>query len=191
MVLRAQSTLQLGEATFHFNQTSHTEVAGLVECVAAMQTSNTFETNRSLWAGAGFLLLFLLSSVLPFTEVPGKQALIWLNLVLGVLTLVFFVIGLRRAVGQPRRYRGKVAGWIFTVLSSFLLALAIFGFYAARSLPSAKAAPKVGEKAPEFELKDTSGQSLSLANLLAGAIDPSGTSMKPKAVLLVFYRGYW
>jgi len=157
----------------------------------SMQTSSTFETNRSLWAGAGLLVLFLLSSVLPFTEVPGKEALIWLNLVLGVLTLVFFVIGLRRAVGQPQRYRGKVAGWIFTVLSSFLLLVTIFGFYAARNVPSANAAPKVGEKAPDFALKDTKGQTLTLAQVLAGPVDPAGTAIKPKAVLLVFYRGYW
>lgn len=156
-----------------------------------MQNSNSFETNRSLWAGAVLLVLFLLSSVLPFTEVPGKGAFIWLNLVLGVLTLVLFVLGLRRAVGQPQRYRGKVAGWIFTVLSSLLLALAIFGFFVARSLPSASAAPKVGEKAPDFALKDTGGQTVSLAQLLAAPSGPAGNATRPKAVLLVFYRGYW
>lgn len=156
-----------------------------------MQTSSTFETNRLLWAGAGFLVLFLLSSVLPFTEVPGKEALIWLNLLLGVLTVALFVLGSRRATGQPQRYRGKVAGWIFTVLSSFLLLVTIFGFYAARNVPSANAAPKVGQKAPDFALKDTGGQTLSLAQLLAGQTDPTGAGAKPKAVLLVFYRGYW
>src|SRR6185312_15518053 len=156
-----------------------------------MQTSNIYEPNRSLWAGIVVLVLFLLSSVLPFREVPGKEALIWLNLVLGVLTLGLFVVGLRRAIRQPQRYRGKITGWIFTVLSSFLLLLTVFGFYASRHIPSANAAPKVGQKAPDFELKDTSGQTVSLSQLLAGTIDPPGAVVKPKGVLLIFYRGYW
>lgn len=156
-----------------------------------MQTSNTLQANRSLWAGVGLLLLFLLSSFLLFTAVPGKEALTWLNLVLGVLTVAFFVLGLRRAIGQPQRYRGKIAGWTLTVLSSFLLLLVIFGFYASRHIPSANAAPKVGQKAPDFELKDTSGQTVSLAQLLAGSSNSADVAAKPKAVLLVFYRGYW
>jgi len=54
-------------------------------------------------------------------------------------------------------------------------------------LPESKGAPKVGQKAPEFTLVDTSRKPVSLAELLSTPINGNA----PKGVLLVFYRGYW
>jgi hypothetical protein len=84
-------------------------------------------------------------------------------------------------------YRGKIAGWIFTVLSVLLLGFTVFVFFASRALPASAASPQIGQKAPEFTLADTNGQTVSLAQLLAGP----NPAARPKAVLLVFYRGYW
>ncbi len=65
---------------------------------------------------------------------------------------------------------------------------------AALALLAALAAParalEVGQKAPDFTLTDTSGQAVSLAQLLANPID-AASGKAPKAVLLIFYRGYW
>ena len=47
--------------------------------------------------------------------------------------------------------------------------------------------PQVGQKTPDFTLANTNGQQISLAQLLS---TPVGNA-HPKAVLLVFYRGYW
>jgi hypothetical protein len=148
--------------------------------------------HRSLWLGTLFLVLaFVLGSVPFVAQVPGQQALPWLNVVLGAVALAFFIRGLCFAIRQPGVYRGKVAGWTLTVLSSILFVFSLFAYYAARHIPNAKAAPQVGQKAPDFELKDTSGQPVSLAQLLASPVDPGKAGSQPKAVLLVFYRGYW
>jgi hypothetical protein len=82
-------------------------------------------------------------------------------------------------------------GWVFTAVSSLLLVFSCLAFYGARQIPQADAAPHVGQRAPDFELKDTSGRNISLAQLLAEPLDASQTGSRPKAVLLVFYRGYW
>ena len=69
----------------------------------------------------------------------------------------------------------------------------------------ATGAPQVGQKVPDFTLADTNGNKVSLGQLLGkgdspaspsnvtGQASPVGTSTgtPPKAVLLVFYRGYW
>jgi NADH:ubiquinone oxidoreductase subunit 6 (subunit J) len=149
-------------------------------------------SNGSLWLGALFLVLaFVLGSLPFFAQVPGQKALPWLNLLLGAVAVAFFIRGLLLAKRKPALYRGKAAGWILTVLSSLLFLFSLFAYYASRHIPDANAAPQVGQKAPDFELKDTSGQSVSLAQLLASSANPGKTSSQPKAVLLVFYRGYW
>jgi hypothetical protein len=144
--------------------------------------------NWPLWAGVLLLAAGLLSNALFFVSFPGQQFAPWLNLALFVASAIFFIAGLRRAIAQPQVYRGKIAGWIFTVISVLLLAFTVFVFYISRALPAASAAsPQVGQKAPEFALADTNGQTVSLTQLLAG----SNSAARPKAVLLVFYRGYW
>ena len=88
-------------------------------------------------------------------------------------------------------YRGKITGPILAVLS--VAAAGFFGYatlYASRQLPTALAAPRVGEKAPEFTLADTSGRMVSLSTLLAEPL-PGVNGLKPRGLLLVFYRGYW
>jgi 4-hydroxybenzoate polyprenyltransferase len=148
--------------------------------------------NRSLWLGTLFLVLaFVLGSIPFFAQIPGQQALPWLNLILGAVAVALFLRGLRLAIRQPELYRGKAAGWTLTVLSSILFLFSLFAYFTARQIPDAKAAPQAGQKAPDFELKDTNGQTVSLAQLLASPVDPGKTDSQPKAVLLVFYRGYW
>jgi hypothetical protein len=147
--------------------------------------------NSPLWAGVLLIVLAILTFALFFVSVPGQQFLPWVNLLLSGLAVVFFIAGLRRASSQPERYRGKAAGWALTIVSSLVLLFAAFAFYVARKVPDAAAAPQVGQKAPDFELKDTKGQTVSLAQLLAQPHDAAGAGARPKAVLLVFYRGYW
>jgi peroxiredoxin len=57
----------------------------------------------------------------------------------------------------------------------------------AKQLPASRGAPQVGQKAPDFTLKDTSEKPVALSELLSTPVNGS----KPKGVLLVFYRGYW
>ncbi len=74
--------------------------------------------------------------------------------------------------------------------SLLLVGVAIFSFFQARAIPASAGAPKVGQTAPDFTLADTSGQAVSMAQLFAPAADGSQV-VPPKAVLLIFYRGYW
>jgi AhpC/TSA family len=106
---------------------------------------------------------------------------------LATVAVILVSVGIKRAFIQPQLYRGKVAGSIIIVISVLLFAVTVFGFVSARKLPGTAGVPQVGQKAPDFTLADTNGQEISLAHLLS---IPVGNA-HPKAVLLVFYRGYW
>ena len=154
-------------------------------------TVQTARRNGILWLGIAFVVLAFASAfLLFFVQFPGQQSFPWVNLLLTLLAVVCVVVGLWRAITEPQRFRGKIAGWVFTVFSVLLLGLNTFGFYEARHLPDPKGAPAVGQKAPDFELRDANGQTISLAELLSRQGVP-GKGGPTKAVLLVFYRGYW
>jgi hypothetical protein len=159
--------------------------------------------NGALWAGSVFTLLGVLSNFLYFFKVPGERIFPWLNLLLPAVGLLFFLVGLKRAFGQPMMsrgsvslfgkpevYRGKVSGSILTVIAVLLFGLSVWGFFHARAVPASAGAPRIGQKAPDFTLTDTSGKDVSLAQLISTPID-AASGKAPKAVLLIFYRGYW
>jgi len=50
-----------------------------------------------------------------------------------------------------------------------------------RDIPSASGALHTGVQAPDFTLSDAAGQPVMLSELIK----------KDRAVLLIFYRGYW
>jgi hypothetical protein len=123
-----------------------------------------------------------------FVSIPWQGAIAWLSLLLAALALVFLAVGLWRAYGQAGVYGGKVLSAVLAVVGLLAAGLSAFGFVETRKLPSAAAAPQVGQKVPDFTLPDTAGDPVSLDQLLAPA---SPGSQPPKAVLLIFYRGYW
>jgi hypothetical protein len=146
--------------------------------------------NAALWAGSVVTLLGALSNFLYFVTNRGESIFPWLTLAVSAAGLILLFAGLKRAFGQPQVFRGKIAGSILTLVSLLLFALTVWGHFGARALPSSPHAPQVGQKAPDFTLTNTSGQATSLAQLLSSPID-SASGKAPKAVLLVFYRGYW
>jgi hypothetical protein len=92
------------------------------------------------------------------------------------------IAGLFRAFGRPQLYRGKIFGPILTAIALFLFAFFSYEiFYVLRQVPLSAQAPHVGEKAPEFTLLDQNEKPIALADLLAGS----------RAVVLIFYRGFW
>lgn len=156
--------------------------------IAAVGLAAQPRRNWMLWAGVLVIIVAVLSNGLFFVRFPGQGLLPWINLLLFIVPVPLVLLGLRRAIMAPQLYRGKVAGWILTGLSVFLLAFAVFALYASRNIPDASKAPKVGERAPDFVLPDTSSKNIGLHDLLAA---PMENGAPPKAVLLVFYRGYW
>jgi hypothetical protein len=137
----------------------------------------------------GLLLAVLgaLSNGLPFIGFPAAPVP-WISVLLSLIGFVVVLLGLWRAFGQSSVYKGKLSGSIATALSVLFLVGSIFFFWSARHIPAeSAAAPQVGQRVPDFTLPDSAGHSVSLTQLLSG----SAGKEPPKAVLLVFYRGYW
>ena len=137
----------------------------------------------------------------------------WLGVVFTIAAIVCAVIGIMRASRHPRVYGGKVSSFVLGVLSLLICALVALASITSRALPAATNAPQVGQKVPDFTLADTNGNRVSLDQLLgkaspsvpassntgqanSGGLSPitaidMSTTTPTKAVLLVFYRGYW
>jgi hypothetical protein len=143
--------------------------------------------NWSLWVGflcvlAGF---FGYPALIPF---PAIRNFPWPTFTLFCIGGLLLLVGVFRAFGNPKVYRGKVFGPVFAVLSLLAVGLFCYGiFYIARQIPASTGAPHVGQKAPEFALSDQNGKSVSLTDLLSSP----GPAGKTNAVLLIFYRGFW
>lgn len=143
-----------------------------------------------VWIGFVLCIAGFLSYLLVFSRYPITRDVPWANFLIFAAGLAFVGSGVWRAFGRSQEYKGKVAGSILGVLSLAIVGLFCFGvFYASKQLPKSAGAPKVGDTAPNFSLKDTNEQQLSLASLFASTLP--ATRKPPKGVFLVFYRGYW
>ena len=147
--------------------------------------------NLLLWAGFLVVLAGLGSYIPLFALFPVTRDFPWANLLLLAIGGVLLCAGLIRAFKQSEVYRGKIFGSIMAVLSIAGIGLFAYGlFYEVRQIPSATAAPRIGQKAPDFTLPDQDGKTVTLANLLSSG--PAGTVYeKANGVLVIFYRGYW
>lgn len=146
--------------------------------------------SRNLLPLAGFLVcgIALVSYFLFFTRFPVTRDVPWASWLLFAFGLALLGVGLVRAFRSPERYRGRVAGPIFGVLSLALLGFFLFfTLVASRQLPASASAPKPGQTAPDFTLPDSQGRPVRLAELLG----PADGRAPGSWVLLIFYRGYW
>jgi hypothetical protein len=170
--------------------------------------SNERRRNLAPWIGLLIGLVAILSNAAFFLNIPGQRAIPFLSWALAVIALVFAAVGVMRAFRQPQIYGGKVSSSVLGVLSLLLFALVVLTSVGARKLPGSAGAPQPGQKAPDFALADTSGNKVSLEGLLGKPnsqhfIVPATSDVHvaanatlapplvPKAVLLIFYRGYW
>ena len=153
----------------------------------AMAEATQKRTHWAVWLGLLLTVLGLAGNAVSF-DTLSSTAFTWLIMAVPVLGAMFLVLGVVPAFRQPQAYRGKLWGSILAALSLLLCAASVLLFVFTRQLPSSRGAPQVGRRVPEFTLPDSSGQPVSLSQLLAGT---SGATPPPKGVLLVFYRGYW
>ena len=139
-------------------------------------------SNAFVWTGFALTLVAFLSYYFYFLRFPSTRDFPWLNLLLFAAAGALLSVGLKRAYGDPELYRGKVGGAILGVLSLAVFVLfCVFNFVLAKNLPASNTAPRAGQPAPAFSLPDANGKPVSLSGMLAGN----------RAVVLVFYRGYW
>ena len=148
--------------------------------------------NWQIWAGFLLSVIAFLTYPFVFVRFPVTRDFPWANLLLFGIAAVLLFIGVRRAFAPDRSRKSKIAGSVIATLSVVILGFFVFSiFIAARWLPASQGAPQVGQKAPDFTLIDTNGRLVPLSELLSAPINGKANSLKPKAVLLVFYRGYW
>ena len=147
-------------------------------------------SNRAAWLALLLAVGALAANFAFFVNPPLQAALPWLSLLLAIAALLVLVIGLRRALLHRQIYRGKVSSIVLAVLILMFASASLFVFYHARALPNSTAAPQVGQPVPDFILADTGGRLVSLDTLFASSPN-NPSSPAPKAVLLIFYRGYW
>jgi hypothetical protein len=76
---------------------------------------------------------------------------------------------------------------------SAIALLGLVGIYEfATHLPDSGNTPKIGQPAPTFTLPDVQGKAVSFSDLIATPVTGlTEVTATPKAVLVVFYRGYW
>ena len=173
-----------------------------------MQVMTERRRNLAPWTGLFIGLVAILSNAAFFVAIPGQRAIPFLSWALAVIALVFAAMGVMRAFRQPQVYGGKGSSSVLGAVSLLLFALVIFSSVSARKLPGSAGAPQPGQKAPDFTLTDTTGKEVSLEGLLGkpnshhfivpatsdvhvAANATFGPPLVPKAVLLIFYRGYW
>lgn len=137
--------------------------------------------NWSLWIGFVCVLAGFLSYTF-FVQFPITRDFPWANLSLFGVGGILLVLGLIRAFGKRERYRGQIFGPILAALGVLLFAFfSYIVFYELKQAPASIAAPRVGQKAPDFTLPDQNNKPIALTDLLSGS----------KGALLIFYRGFW
>lgn len=147
--------------------------------------------NSYLWLGLAIAFAATLCNVVLFLNPPAQSLIPWLSLVLGVVALVFIAVGVRDNFRRSRTTAGRVLGVFVALLSVLLSAGAILIFFHARAVPPSTGAPQIGQKAPDFTLPNTNNQPVSLKQLFAPGPVEDASVPATRAVLLVFYRGYW
>jgi hypothetical protein len=137
--------------------------------------------NWPIWIGFIVVVAGLFSYGF-FLRFPTTRDFPWANLLLFGIGATLLIVGVFRAFGRPQVYRGKIFGSIFTAIALLLVAFFSYEiFYVVRQVPASMGAPRVGQKAPEFTLPDQNDKPVALSDLLSGS----------KAVVLIFYRGFW
>ena len=144
--------------------------------------------NWQIWTGFVLSLMGLFSYPFVFVRWPTTREFPWANLVLFAIAFVLLFLGLRRAFKPDKKTVAKIFSSLAAVFGVFMLAALLFVIYVMGSwLPKSAGAPQLGQKAPEFTLTDTNNKPVTLTQLLTEPLN----NQQPKAVLLIFYRGYW
>jgi hypothetical protein len=146
------------------------------------------KVNWPIWVGLLLCVFALLSFEFVFVRWPTTRDFPWVNLLIFAIAGAFLLAGVRRGFTPERRRRSRIVSSLVATFGFLIIGFFIFAFFiGSRWLPPSHGAPQIGQKAPDFNLADTAGKTLHLSELLTEPIDGKA----PRAVLLIFYRGYW
>lgn len=144
--------------------------------------------NWPVWLGLLVSVLAFISYMTFFVKFPLTRDFPWANLLLFAIAAALVIAGVRRAFAAGATRSRKIAGAIAATLSVAVFAMFVFTIFVfGRMIPASKGAPQIGQKAPQFQLADSNGKTVALAELLNAPLN----GRAPKGVLLIFYRGYW
>jgi hypothetical protein len=145
--------------------------------------------NLDPWLGFLVIVVAFLTYIPVFARFPSTRDIPWPTLLMLAAGLGLIARGLTRAFRRPDLHRGRVAGPVLATLGIALSAFFVLGvFHFARQIPPSNAAPRAGQKAPDFTLPDKDGHPVTLSRLLDSGQDGAG---RLNGVVLIFYRGYW
>jgi hypothetical protein len=130
---------------------------------------------RTLWLGLLIVVAAPLLYGFFFIQFPITRDVPWVSYILLAIALWLLVSGFRRSTR-------KVWAGVVAVAGVGLCVFFIFETTVASRVPLSPSAPRVGQKAPDFTLLDSTRRPVSLSQLVASS---------PRGVMLVFYRGYW
>jgi hypothetical protein len=142
--------------------------------------------NWPVWAGFLLSILAFVSYFTLLARFPVTRNVPWVNFLLFGAAALFLLTGLKRAFTEFGSIGGK---FVSSVLA--LLSISILVFRATRQLPASHGAPTVVQKGPDFTLRDTHGNLVSLSALLSSPQEPAISGAATQGVLLIFYCGYW
>jgi hypothetical protein len=128
--------------------------------------------NHLVWIGATVSLTALISYFTFFAQFASLRDTPWVNLLAMVSGL-----GLSIAAIVRRRSVWSVAGGLFSVACA--AALVGYVYILSYQIPSPDSAIAVGDRAPSFELPDSTGRLVQLDDYLGSR------------AVVVFYRGFW
>jgi len=130
--------------------------------------------NWPVWLGFALSVVAFVSYFRFFARFPVTRNVPSANFLLFGAGATSLWAGLKRVRGRAKPFRGKIVSSILTLLSVSIFAVFSFViFHVTRRLPAAAGLPKIGEKAPEFVLRDTHGNLTSLSTTLSAPLDPS------------------
>ena len=138
--------------------------------------------NLPIWIGFVIVVIALASYIPVFTPFAATRDFPWANYLLFLAGGGVLAVGLRRAYRDPRHYRGKISGTILGAVAVLLAGFFVFFIvYLGKQIPSAESALHTGQRAPAFTLQNADGMQVALSDLTS----------HHRAVVLIFYRGYW
>jgi hypothetical protein len=140
---------------------------------SSLRSESSF--NWPLWSGIVLTIVAFASYFVFFARFPVTRDVPWANWILFAIAIVLLIAGFRRA---QRRIAAGALTLLGVGVAVFFVAATMFG----TKLRPSPNAPRVGQKAPDFTLLDSTRRPVTLSQAIGAS---------QRGVLLVFYRGYW